>query len=974
MHLLWICVLPQLLLLLMNLRMMGTIWGEMNTTQHTSAWAIFTFELVMLGLVGAFVASRARSRRPVERIIYLPLLLLSAGYLFATTLQFERLVPASVSAWILPPETLLYYQCVFVMPMAFFSAMQLACFETKWSRSKDAGYSTLLLIGIPLALVGGTNVLRFFRIYLGGFGFLSPILSIFWTVAAIAAMLRLVLIGYTSAIRQGPVMLTVFTAVVAIGGPIGGLLLNRETPFPVDLQSQGIYLLAAVNGVILLLPRFRNLRAHRAVWLAQCFLFPFTLYFFVVFLPYLPLSLLAMFAAGAGFLILAPTALFLLHGKRILDGLQHELLVGKRSVTITCGIVAVMAIPAGYTINALYDQRVLGQAIEYAYSPNYRDGGFRGSPRALSHSLTGLRDFKAGLELPFLSDYYNWIVFDGLVLPDEKMQHLHRLFLGGDLPPPKMKEAGFSMFGRRHWNGLFTETRRGPVPFSHDVQIQSISTNVEPEGSFSEKATVTLNLENKAPSESDLENNAPSESEFVTILQVPQSILVSGFWLHIGDERVPGRIFEKKSALWVYQKIRDVTRRDPGILLYTGPEQLELRVFPFSGNETRTVELEFLRPTGSAATVRIGSQSLALGKSDLVPRMTLANAGDAGTALAIPADLLASLPTITRRPYLHFIIDRSATATLDGEALRETLVRVAKQFPEAREYRISEANFDVQDLSPGLLAIDTLATWNAKTLSALPKRGGFAQDRALKRAMLQGADDLRTATPEALGRFPLPIVIRGAKTQPILEGHLEDFGNLSPDMSRYFVTNDGGMLTAQEWSKSESSGADDERRVKPVAILRSGKTLTPVDVTLGAPLLIPFPAGTKDVEAWDPVSQVRKTLSCETIGTGERYARGVGAWLQQLALTLEPALGKEALQKLVVESRASGVIVPATSYIVVENSAQWKKLEQTEKKKLANNNALEMEETPEPGTTLLLVCGGALLLAHRWRRAHVARG
>ena len=61
------------------------------------------------------------------------------------------------------------------------------------------------------------------------------------------------------------------------------------------------------------------------------------------------------------------------------------------------------------------------------------------------------------------------------------------------------------------------------------------------------------------------------------------------------------------------------------------------------------------------------------------------------------------------------------------------------------------------------------------------------------------------------------------------------------------------------------------------------------------------------------------------------------------------------------------MIVPATSYIVVENSAQWKLLALKESQKLGGSNALEFEETPEPATALLLLGGGALLLSRRRR-------
>jgi len=47
-----------------------------------------------------------------------------------------------------------------------------------------------------------------------------------------------------------------------------------------------------------------------------------------------------------------------------------------------------------------------------------------------------------------------------------------------------------------------------------------------------------------------------------------------------------------------------------------------------------------------------------------------------------------------------------------------------------------------------------------------------------------------------------------------------------------------------------------------------------------------------------------------------------------------------------------------TAYIVVENSAQWRKLEEAEKKRLQGDKELDIMETPEPGTGMLLILAG----------------
>lgn len=959
-HLLWVWTLPQVFLLLMNVRSLGMIWGEMSEAQRVTGRWILGSEIAMLVGIGAFVSVLRRSGKPVSWALQWPLFAVAVAYLWLVFMASGSMIPASVSLWILPPQDFLYYQFAFVMPAAFFAAMQLACFETKLPRGTDIGLSLATLFGVPFLAVIGVQALSHLRLFRHLPETLFAIVFLCGTILAIGALLRLVVMAYVGVRRKGPVALAIFTALVALAAPLGGLFLNRKIPFPADFQSLGVYALAALNGVVLLLPNFRSLRLHRAVWLAQCALFPFTLYFFVVFLPFLPLSLLAMIVMGAGFLILTPTALFVLHGQRILDGYRNEVRDGGRLLPALLGTAAVLAIPAAYTAHALHNHAVLSRAVDHAYTPDYRASGFRGNPASVGRALLGLRDFKSGIQLPFLSDYYNWLVFDGLVLPDEKMAHLHRLFLGREMPEASRRMGESLFFGEspgRSRRSTFMETRGEAPPPPQEVLLEKMVPITEAEDSQTERTRITLTMR----------NTADAVSEFATTVHVPEGVLVSGFWLHIGPERVPGRIFEKKTALWVYQKIRDVTRRDPGILLYTGPETLDLRVYPFAARETRTVELEFLRPVSQAASVQIGKETFALGDSSQPKQIALAQTGESGAALVVPPGNLADLPRLSRQPYLHFIVDRSASSTLEGAALRETLVRLAGQFPAAKQCAITAANFDAVELTSGLIGVDALAHWDPEQLSRLPRQGGFAQDRALKRVLLRAADDLRTGTPEALSRFPLPIIVRGSASTPVLEGELAEFGERVPDVGGYFVSVDGGALSAQRWDASQTASFTAEQAPHPVVLFKTGGAIAAATADRPTAALMALTGGHGELQVWGSAVGAWKPVSHIDLPSGGRYARGAGAWLEQKALVEEPSLGKDALRRLVALSRATGVIVPATSYIVVENSAQWRKLEETEKKKLANNAALELEETPEPSTALLLACGGAALLARRRR-------
>ena len=95
-----------------------------------------------------------------------------------------------------------------------------------------------------------------------------------------------------------------------------------------------------------------------------------------------------------------------------------------------------------------------------------------------------------------------------------------------------------------------------------------------------------------------LHNTGAAPAEFAQILPLPAGVYVSGFRLHIEGRPVSGRITEKKTALWVYTMIRDSGRRDPGLLFYNAPDELELRVFPVVAAKPSVVEIDFILPSG----------------------------------------------------------------------------------------------------------------------------------------------------------------------------------------------------------------------------------------------------------------------------------------------------------------------------------------------------------------------------------------
>jgi hypothetical protein len=94
------------------------------------------------------------------------------------------------------------------------------------------------------------------------------------------------------------------------------------------------------------------------------------------------------------------------------------------------------------------------------------------------------------------------------------------------------------------------------------------------------------------------------------------------------------------------------------------------------------------------------------------------------------------------------------------------------------------------------------------------------------------------------------------------------------------------------------------------------------------------------------------------------WAQGALAWHLQTQLHLYPS--KDDLRREILkQSWTSGVVTDVGSYIVVENSAQWKMLELKQRQTLAANAALDTVEAPAPSMAMLLF-GLIVFIAGRW--------
>jgi hypothetical protein len=115
-----------------------------------------------------------------------------------------------------------------------------------------------------------------------------------------------------------------------------------------------------------------------------------------------------------------------------------------------------------------------------------------------------------------------------------------------------------------------------------------------------------------------------------------------------------------------------------------------------------------------------------------------------------------------------------------------------------------------------------------------------------------------------------------------------------------------------------------------------------------------FAATAAALEFWSPApASWRPVSGVITQPAATPWAEAVALQLRQQDHARSPGDAALDLPALVRASRTTGLLLAGTSYIVVENAAQWRMLEKSERQKLGQNTALEFRETPAPGWLLL---------------------
>ena len=355
--------------------------------------------------------------------------------------------------------------------------------------------------------------------------------------------------------------------------PILGLVVNFEFEMFGDFNFIMIYVAVIANAIGLFLLLNDSSTTKFIGFLLACFGLPYVVYFFIVFLPFIPISFIALVVLGAGILMLTPTVLLLVQYQVMSKNYMQVVKKYGKEKVLSLGVLCVLILPISFALFCHNHKVLLNTVIAETNHFDTSDHEYKDfNVDKLAYIFKQMKKNRHRLSfgsseqrLPLLSIYYDWYVFDNLQLSRQKTVEINRLFLG---------DITHTFSGYRP-----PETLTASVKYTYETEYVAKGDFYKTQVDFA-----ITNLDNVGMRE--------FRSEFT----LPKDVFISDYYLDIGEERVHGILAEKQAANWIYEQITN-QRRDPGILQYLYDDVLSLKVYPFLKNETRTTCLLYTSPS-----------------------------------------------------------------------------------------------------------------------------------------------------------------------------------------------------------------------------------------------------------------------------------------------------------------------------------------------------------------------------------------
>ena len=875
--------------------------------ESVALWKSFAISLVVIGQIALIFGIVRIAQKKVLNLWYsFTIFITHIPFLYFYLELLTDIVPSSIPGWMVSNDFEIY-PYAFLMPTLLHALLVLVTDLTPNETNRNPTFDFLACLVIPVGyyLVFAVAVPFLNHGYSVEFGeHLAIVLSIILTITFLFFFTRGIFTLYKNKLEAWKGEPLLWKVPVGILMPVGGLALNAELNDVFgDFTAWIFYALAVINGILFCLPEAKNKTLRLLQFIARAVFFPYIIYFFLVFVPYLPLSVFAIVLIGTGFLMLTPLILFVLQTKMLAHDFAFlKQVVGKYTLTGIM-LIAFAVLPVSITIRYQLDRQTLFEGLDYIYESELKTPKGKINAKALERVLMRVRenqkrDDNRGFDppkraTPFLTTYYNWLVLDNLNISNSKLDLMEEVFLGD----------------YHHQNqGRFRSVSRWRRPRSQGVLMtDAVVTSTYDEKEAVWHSTIEFELTNT--------DSFSALSEYSTVFTLPTGAFISDYYLWIGDRKEKGILAEKKAATWIYNQISQ-TRRDPGILYYLNDNEVAFKVYPFIQGEVRKTGIEFIHK--EPVNFEIDSFQLQLGNTEaqepLQEEVMVAN----GDVIYIPKEVKKQLPKVTRKPYLHVMLDYSSNRSSDPRKLLSRF-RNKWDFSDGEWVDTPKATL-VNTYSQ---TYDMITGWEEFGKNIEPQ-GGFYLERAIKQ-------DLLKQLKRPSDSYPMYVVLTDNINQAICSNKLEEFARVHPEVEGFYYFNmDEDALFFHRFDGHTSEvKLEEHMNVKSVYA---------------------YPNASSPI-AYLPIDEKPSIILKSTDLAFDEGFLKENSWRSALYLQglsrsnmLHPEQGTKRWRELVKGSFMTQTMTPNTAFLALENEAQKAMLRKKQEEVLSGKKSMDLED------------------------------
>lgn len=285
---------------------------------NISVWILFG---CMLGVIWTshfiYTIILIRRKKALDKAYGLATILVYSSFIYLCLRDHGILIPEKIAPWIISANLIFCFGS-FLMPTVVHSLFITARYFTRTYSIQNARFNFIFAASMPVVWYFLNQIL--FPLWQGDSSDRQIMIavSILLMLSCLFFMIRGIFIltfikeEFFNKYRQ------LLKLIVVAAFPVAGLVANNDLLFNLisgDFSNPWFFILAIVNGLAISLPEKDHKKYRLLIFCVRSISFTYIIYFFLIFLPTLPLSAMAILVFGLGFILLSPVILMVFQTK-----------------------------------------------------------------------------------------------------------------------------------------------------------------------------------------------------------------------------------------------------------------------------------------------------------------------------------------------------------------------------------------------------------------------------------------------------------------------------------------------------------------------------------------------------------------------------------------------------------------------------------------------------------------------------------